>query len=153
MKNCIMKVLLLLAACFGTVMAGEIDEADAILGLWATERAEAHVEISRDGDGSRRLIWLKEPFYAEGDPEAGAPKRDRENPDPALRDREIIGLEILRGFRHAGNNRWVDGTIYDPENGKTYSCKMQLTAEGQLRVRGYVGVSLFGRTTEWTRVL
>lgn len=130
--------------------------ADRILGVWATEKAEAHVEISRDENGyNGSIIWLKEPFYSEADGEelAGRPKTDRENPDIALHDRPIIGLAIMQGFRFAGKNRWVDGTIYDPENGKTYKCYLWLTKEGSLKVRGYVGISLFGRTSEWTPVL
>lgn len=131
-------------------------EADRILGVWATEKAEAHVEISKTDTGYEgTIIWLKEPFFPEGDEEgmAGQLKVDRENPDAALRDRPIVGLRIMEGFRYAGNNRWVDGTIYDPENGETYRCRIRLTDDGTLKVRGYVGISLFGRTTEWTPVL
>lgn len=130
-------------------------DADRILGLWATDKAEAHVEISRDENGYRGVIvWLKEPFYPDDDATMPAqPKTDRENPEPALRERAIVGLEIMRGFRYAGDGRWIGGTIYDPENGKTYKCRMRLTNRGTLKVRGYVGVSLFGRTTEWTPVL
>lgn len=130
--------------------------ADRIVGVWATEKAEAHVEISRGENGyNGSITWLKEPFYSEADGEelVGRPKTDRENPDPALHERAIIGLPLMSGFRYAGNNRWVDGTIYDPENGKTYKCYMWLTKEGSLKVRGYVGISLFGRTSEWTPVL
>lgn len=130
--------------------------ADRILGVWATEKAEAHVEISRDENGyNGSIIWLKEPFFSEADGGdlAGKPKTDRENPDPALHDRAIIGLPIMNEFRYSGKNRWVDGTIYDPENGKTYECYMWLTKDGSLKVRGYVGISLFGRTSEWTPVL
>jgi uncharacterized protein (DUF2147 family) len=129
---------------------------DAIIGIWATDKAEAHVEIWHDENGyNGRLTWLKEPFYAENDPEgmAGQPKVDRENPDPALRERRIVGLRIMEGFRYAGRGRWRDGTIYDPENGQTYRCMMWLTRDGTLKVRGYIGISLLGRTTEWTPVL
>ncbi|HEX6927884.1 MAG TPA: DUF2147 domain-containing protein [Gammaproteobacteria bacterium] len=131
-------------------------EADRILGVWATEKAEAHVEISRDESGYRgRIVWLKEPFYAADDPDgmAGLAKMDRENPDPALRNRHIDGLLIMEGFHYAGDGQWTGGTIYDPDNGETYSCKLWLTEDGSLKVRGYVGISLFGRTTEWTPVL
>lgn len=133
------------------------DPADAILGIWATDKAEAHIEISRTEDDTytATIIWLKEPFYPLDDKGemGGQPKVDRENPDPELRDRPIVGLQIMQGLRHAGRQRWVDGEIYDPETGKTYSSKIWLTDEGTLKVRGYVGISLFGRTTEWTPVL
>lgn len=125
-----------------------------VLGVWATEKAQAHVEISLGENGYHGVItWLQEPFFAADDELAGQPKTDRENPDPQLRKRSILGLRIMEGFQYEGGNRWAGGTIYDPENGRTYRCKLQLTGEGTLKVRGYVGISMFGRTTEWTRVL
>lgn len=136
--------------------AGEEDviDGDAIVGIWATDKAEAHVEIFRTDEGyAGRIIWLKEPFFPADDSMAGRPKIDRENPDPGLRQREIIGLQIVQGFRYDGDGKWSGGTIYDPENGKTYKAKMWLTGDATLKVRGYVGVSLFGRTTEWQPVL
>lgn len=144
---------IVVALLSGNVMASD---ADAIVGIWATDKAEAHVEIRRADDGYYgRIIWLKEPFFPKDDNGgmAAQPKVDRENPNPALRDRPIIGLKIMEGFRYAGDGRWRDGAIYDPENGQTYKCRLSLTRDGRLKVRGYVGVSLFGRTTEWTSVL
>jgi hypothetical protein len=49
------------------------------------------------------------------------------------------------------SKKWVDGRIYDPDNGKTYKCKMTLKEGGILHVRGYIGISALGRTTIWTR--
>ncbi len=133
-------------------------EADPLLGLWATpaedEGGQAHVEIVRKGDGySGRLVWLVEPVYGTGDKKGmdGQAKIDRENPDPALRSRPTLGLVILEGFVRSGTNKWTEGTIYDPNDGKTYRCKMHLKGE-RLKVRGYIGISLFGRNTVWTRV-
>lgn len=139
-------------------MTAETDTAsDRIIGLWATDKAEAHVEIRREDDNTYTgtIIWLKDPFYAEDDDAGmeGEPKMDRNNPQANLRERPIIGLQIMKGFVYDGDDRWVDGEIYDPDNGSTYRCKMWLTNEGTLKVRGYVGISLFGRTTEWTPVL
>ena len=62
----------------------------------------------------------------------------------------FIGLEILRNFKFDNDDEWEGGKIYDPESGKTYSCNMSLTGN-ELKVRGYVGVSLLGRTETWTR--
>lgn len=159
-----MTVLMLSALAAGPAWAidgpagdasNEAAPGDEIIGLWATDKAEAHVEIYKTDNErySGRIVWLKDPFYPDDDPMAGEPKIDRENPDPALRGRAIEGLEIIRDFKFDGDRRWNDGEIYDPENGKTYSSKMWLTDEGTLKVRGYVGISLFGRTTEWTPVL
>jgi len=62
----------------------------------------------------------------------------------------IHGLNLVWGFKYAKDNRWVGGKIYDPDNGKTYSCKMNLEGD-ELKVRGYIGFSLIGRTTVWNR--
>lgn len=132
----------------------EADRADAIVGLWATDKGKAHVQIRLGAAGYEgQIVWLKNPVYPAGDPQAGEVKHDRENPDPQLRDRPIEGLTILRGFRYAGDGEWEDGTIYDPESGKTYDAVMWLTETGTLKVRGYVGFSLLGRTTEWVPVV
>lgn len=133
-------------------------DTDPLLGLWATpaedEGGQAHVEITLAGDGySGRLVWLAEPIYPAGDKQGmgGQAKVDRENPDPALKSRPTDGLVVLEGFVRSSDFKWTDGTIYDPNNGKTYRCKMKLKGK-QLKVRGYIGVSLLGRTTVWTRV-
>ena len=64
----------------------------------------------------------------------------------------VLGLVNLRDFKYEGNNTWEDGKIYDPETGKEYSCKIKLTNANQLDVRGFIGVSLIGRTDSWVRV-
>jgi uncharacterized protein (DUF2147 family) len=145
----VLPILLLLLA----VPPVPADEADEIVGLWITEGEDhARVEIRREGDEYRgRIVWLAEPEFPEGDTMAGRIKIDRNNPDPALRERPIVGLEILEGFRWAGGERWTGGKIYDPKNGKTYRCRIRLTEDGALRVRGFVGISLLGRTAVWTR--
>ena len=78
-------------------------------------------------------------------------KTDKNNPDKVLQSRPDLGLELLKDFTFNGDNVYDDGTIYDPKNGKTYSCKMTLDGNN-LRIRGYVIFSLFGRTEVWTRV-
>ncbi|MEO1367538.1 MAG: DUF2147 domain-containing protein, partial [Acidobacteriota bacterium] len=60
-------------------------------------------------------------------------------------------MRILEGFEAEGDGEWSGGTIYDPNNGKTYSCTLELEGADTLKVRGYIGVSLFGRTERWTR--
>lgn len=79
------------------------------------------------------------------------PDEGRENSNPALRNRELIGLVILDGFVYE-DGIWQHGSIYDPREGKTYACKLTLTQPDRLSIRGYMGLSLFGRTEIWTRV-
>jgi uncharacterized protein (DUF2147 family) len=141
---------------FALAMAGARAEGDAgadqVLGHWFTDKEEAKVEITKkDGKFFGKLIWLSEPKYPADDPEAGVEKHDRENPDAKLKSRPVLGLEILKEFSYAGENLWQNGTIYDPESGKTYKCKMWIDEKDKLKVKGYVGVSVLGRTTIWTR--
>jgi uncharacterized protein (DUF2147 family) len=121
-------------------------EADAILGNWLTAEGKAILEIYKCDDRyCGRIVWLKEPKN-----EDGTDKLDTNNPDPAKRTRTLLGLNLIWDFKHDKANRWASGKIYDPDNGKTYSCKMGLEND-RLKVRGYIGVSLLGRTTVWTR--
>ncbi|KPK12690.1 MAG: hypothetical protein AMJ68_01055 [Acidithiobacillales bacterium SG8_45] len=129
-------------------------ENTGILGKWVTKEGKSHVEISRCDEGlCGKVVWLRDPVYPADDKQgmAGKKKVDRENPDPELRSTPILGLNVLKGFGTSNGNVWEDGTIYDPENGKTYKCKMTLTNPRQLEVRGFIGFSWIGRTTTWTR--
>jgi uncharacterized protein (DUF2147 family) len=63
-----------------------------------------------------------------------------------------IGITNLLGFTYEGNSVYDNGTVYDPENGKTYKCIMTLENINSLYVRGYIGFSFIGRTDVWTRV-
>lgn len=144
----------LLMLCSASAMPAWADDADGVLGTWVTADGKARVEIAKDGelyDG--KIVWLKEPVYPADDKQGmgGQPKVDRENPDKSLKTRPIIGLPLIQGFKYDGDNVWTDGSIYDPESGKLYSCKLTLRMDGTLKVRGYVGISLFGRTEIWTR--
>lgn len=127
-------------------------DAGALVGVWVSGEGKGRVEIARrDGKYEGVIVWLREPDYPEGDDEAAKPKRDRNNPDERLRSRPILGLKVLEGFTYDGDGTWSGGTIYDPENGKTYKCRIKLKDPDTLDVRGFIGISLIGRSTEWTR--
>jgi uncharacterized protein (DUF2147 family) len=123
-------------------------EADLVIGNWLVQDKKAKVQVfKRGGKYFGKIVWLKEPNTEEGNA-----KLDKENPDETLRSRPILGLEMLRDFVYDEDLVWEDGEIYDPKNGKTYSCKMTLSKDGRsLDVRGYIGFSLLGRTQVWTR--
>jgi uncharacterized protein (DUF2147 family) len=150
LRAALLGAALALAAAVG---AAAPSGTDRVVGLWLTEEQDAHVQVVRVGDAYEgTIVWLKEPRFPTDDDQgmAGRPKVDRENPDPALRATPIVGLRIVQGFRFR-DGEWKDGTIYDPNNGKTYKCRMWFEGE-TLRVRGYIGFSLLGRSTSWTRV-
>jgi uncharacterized protein (DUF2147 family) len=125
----------------GSVYAQSDDE--AILGVWFNEEKDGKVKIYKeDGKFFGKIVWREDV--------PGTSPLDVNNPDPELRKRKKVGLVILKDFEY-DNGKWEDGTIYDPKNGKTYSCVIKLEDDGRLYVRGYVGISWIGRTTYWTR--
>lgn len=119
-------------------------------GYWLTAKNDGVIEIFRctaDGDTlCGRLAWLRIR------PDDTNPQAlDLKNPDPARRGRPLCGLTFMHGFRPTGPLDWEDGAIYDPDSGNTYHATMRLQADGSLRLRGYIGISLLGRSEVWTR--
>lgn len=141
----ISKLVTLLLLIFGFSISLQA-QTDPIEGVWLNEEKDARIQIykGRDNKFYGKIIWLKEPN------ENGAPKLDKKNPDKKERSQGIVGKIILKEFEK-DDKTYDDGTIYDPQNGKTYDAR--ITYKGNtLALRGYVGISLFGRTTVWERV-
>ncbi len=143
--------LILLSLSAGSIAAVNPEQ---ILGLWNTEDKKAKVEIYKCADKyCGKIVWLKDPNYEPGSKEGvpGTPKIDFRNSDPSLRTRPIVGMPFMTGFVFDGDRTWTGGRLYDPEKGKTYSGKITLVSPEQLDLRGYIGISLIGRTSTWTR--
>jgi uncharacterized protein (DUF2147 family) len=137
-------ILLMLAAF---TLPSPAQNKDAILGKWVNSTGEAHLEVSkRSNKYYGKIVWLKDPKD-----EKGNVKTDAQNPNANLRSKPIVGLEILKDFVYE-DGKWTDGNIYDPKSGKLYSCNMTLKGNGDLNMRGYIGVSILGRTEVWKRV-
>ena len=77
-------------------------------------------------------------------------KKDLKNDDQKLRGRNLKDLVLLNNLIYE-NGEYTGGKIYDPKNGSTYKCYMVLDGN-KLNIRGYIGISLIGRTSVWTRV-
>ena len=124
--------------------------ADDITGLWLPSSGKARVNIylAKNGKYYGKIVWLREP----NDTQTGVAKMDKNNPDEVKRKEPLMGYLLLKAFEFKGNGSYESGTIYDPETGSTYSCVVSMTDKNTLEVRGYVGVSLFGRTDTWTRL-
>ncbi len=119
---------------------------DAIVGKWLNPSGEGQIEIYKKGDKYfGKLAWIKEPNIN------GKPKLDVKNPNAALQKRSLLNLELLKDFVYE-EGKWSDGTIYDPKSGKTYSCNMTMKGNDVLNVRGYIGISLLGRSETFKRV-
>ncbi len=137
-----------LLTSMNTISPSLEDNPDAIQGVWKTGEGNAMVRIYKNGDKYQgKVVWLKEPI----DPETGKPKVDKFHPDEASRTRPVLGLINVWGFVYQEKNVWSEGNIYDPKNGNTYSCTIKMINPNTIEVRGFIGVSLIGRTDTWTR--
>ena len=142
-----MKRILTFAALFICLQTVALAQTLSPLGTWTNQEKEARFEIYKCGDKlCGKITWLKEPNRD------GKPKTDINNPDKKLQSQPLIGLVFLKGFEYDEKNKWDDGTIYDPKSGKTYSSYMQMLDKNKIEVKGYIGVSLIGRSQIWTRV-
>ncbi|TDX00616.1 DUF2147 domain-containing protein [Dinghuibacter silviterrae] len=141
-----MKYILLILSLWAWRSNGQV-KADDVTGTWLTHGDKpAKVNIFRSGDKYYgKIVWLQIPLMD------GKPAVDKNNPDPSKQTQPLLGLQLLKGF-HFADDEWDDGNIYDPESGKTYKCTMSLKDPQTLKVRGYIGISMFGRTEVWTRV-
>ena len=145
-----MKNIFLIIAMTLFSYAATAQDADAIIGVWEPSHGKAKVKIEKIGEKYYgKIVWLKEKI----DPETGERKVDKNNPDESMRNVPLLGYRILKDFEHVGDGTWENGTIYDPENGKTYSCVINMKDENTLDIRGYVGVKTFGRTDTWKRLV
>lgn len=121
---------------------------EVIEGNWLDEDKKGKVKIFKATNGKYygKIIWLKEPNMKNGQP-----KVDLNNPKEANRSNPVMGMQLLRGFEKESATLFEGGTIYDPQSGKTYSCKITVKDKNTLNIRGFIGVSMLGRTTVWTR--
>lgn len=150
MKNRAFVVFVMFVTLLGSVnLFAQNKKADDIVGIWLNEDKDAKVEIFMAGGRYYgKIIWLKDPI----DTETNKPKLDKHNPEKTLKSRPILNLEILKAFKFNGKDEWSGGSIYDPKSGKTYSCYMRFEAAEKIKIRGFVGVSMLGRSTYWTKV-
>jgi uncharacterized protein (DUF2147 family) len=136
-----MKTLLYLLFFIVIPLTDKSLEPDGIIGTYWSPDKNGKIEIYNVGDKYfGKIVW------------GTKSGKDIHNPDPQLRERDVIGLVILHDFVYDGNNTWKNGTIYDPQTGKTYQSKMTLDDQGNLKVRGYIGIPLIGRTETFTRI-
>ncbi|MBT5859255.1 MAG: DUF2147 domain-containing protein [Flavobacteriales bacterium] len=121
-----------------------------IEGEWFNEEKDAIITIEKGSDNSYfgKITWMKFP-----NDENGNPKTDPLNDDENLRSRSRLGMKIMYDFVYDGEEEWDDGEIYDPKSGNTYSGTINMISKNRLNLRGYVGISWFGRTSHWTRKL
>lgn len=144
MRNCF---IALAFALFCPSLAA--DNSTDVFGYWAGESSILHIQ--RQGQQlSAVIVALTDPVYLQTEDigEPGALRKDNNNPDPALQDRPLLGLNLLQDYVF-DDGRW-QGKIYDPESGNVYSSRMNVDRSGELNMRGYIGAPMFGRTAKFT---
>ena len=140
-------VILCLIGLYSLVSVAQ--EADKILGVWWNDEKTTKIEVEKkDGKYIGTIVYMIPEKY-----ENGEPPKDDENPDPALRDRSVVGLQILKDFEYNQKKKeWKNGTIYDPKSGNTYDCYAWLEDDDLLKLKGFVaGIRWLGRSSEWYR--
>ena len=140
--------LLLVGLFLGMITMAQ-SETDGILGDWYNQEKDAVIEIYKEsGKFHGKITWMLAPLD-----ENGNPKTDPLNPDESLQSRPRLGMVMMYDFEHDGDNVWDEGEVYDPKSGRTYSGTATLTSTNNLDLKGYIGIPLFGRTSNWTRKL
>ena len=140
----IITTFVLLISLFINVFAQSNND---IIGEWYNAEKDAIITIYEDGKTiSGKTTWMLNP-----NDENGEPKKDLLNKDKNLRDRDRLGLVLMKGFVHIEGNVWDNGRLYNPKDGKTYTGMITLEDKNTLDLRGYVGFSFLGKSTKWTR--
>ena len=127
------------ALLFGSSHAVAQTDADAIVGVWLNQAKDGYVQVYADNGEYFGLI-------------AGAPEDSARRDESKPGEKNLLGMRILKNFSYDGDGLWQGGTVFDPDNEKTYSSKMWLVDENTLKLRGFIGISLLGRTVVWTRI-
>ncbi len=140
---------LILMALFLSAGANAQNSDDDIIGTWFNTEKSSKIRIYKCGEGGNKycgkIVWLEKDKEDDG-----GPRVDKNNPDKKKQKNLMMNMVILSLFEYdKGDKEWSGGTIYDPKNGKTYSCNIKRVGK-TLKVRGYMGVSLIGRTADWT---
>ena len=122
-------------------------KAQSPIGIWKTiddetKQAKSHVQIyEKNGKLYGKIVKILTKLDHD----------DCKNCKGALKNKPLVGLEIMTNMKKDGKE-WVDGTIVDPKSGKEYSCKFSLEGNDKLKLRGFIGFSMIGRTQYWYRV-
>jgi len=147
MKNITIKfiITIIVGISFSPVLSQNMP--DDITGVWLTPENRSAIQIVKiDNCYYGKIVWQKEP-----NDENGNPKKDINNPVPSLRNKTIQGLIIMKDLCFNGEKEWVKGNIYNPESGNNYKIKVELVNQSTLKVRGYIGFSIIGKTSVWKR--
>lgn len=141
--------LLLVSANPGKT-AKNIAASEMICGKWQTEEKNLIVQVYKvDDEFKAKIVW----FSDKGDTKKMDEWTDKKNPDPALRDRKILGMNVLEKLVYSPEtNSWENGMIYDAKNGRHWNSSAYIEKDGKLKVKGYWHFKFIGKTMTFTRI-
>ena len=144
----IKNLTLILYFCF--LNLGAQSKSDALLGKWlATDQSVAVEVYKQSGEYKAKVIWFDESL---GSGKPMHPRTDFENPDPHLRKRKILGMQVLEGLEYnSAKNTWENGKIYDASSGRLWDSAAHITEDGLLKVRGYWKFKWIGKSLTFKR--
>jgi uncharacterized protein (DUF2147 family) len=141
--------LLIILLVFLTVLSSfnPARPAYLLVGVWESEEKNLQIEMfENDGKFFGRMIYFK----CSTD-EVMRTLKDIENPDKDLIDRKLLGLTLVTELAYQGDNVWDDGKIYDPNSGRTFEARIQVTGPQSATVRGYWKYRWIGRSMVFHR--
>jgi uncharacterized protein (DUF2147 family) len=142
-----MKPLLFFLLILGQLHAQNSFKATDLVGDWVVSEKTAVITFFADGNKFFGMTsWMGRPKNPDG-----SVRTDVKNPDPAKRSQPLLGALLCKNFVYKGNGVWADGTIYDSRSGRTYNCKITMKDINTINLRGYIGISLIGGSTVFTR--
>ena len=123
---------------------------DRIVGKWMSEEKNVMVQVYKNGDKyAAKLIWFDD---SDDRSKPMNTRVDYKNPDPALRNRKLIGMEVVDNLEYnPSTNSWENGMIYDAKSGRTWSSAASITSKGVLKVTGYWHFKFLGKSMIFDR--
>lgn len=146
MKKMIFATLMLLIS----ITAFAQQPADKIIGKWESIHGEVKLRFDifkQDGKYFGKLLWASNMFEADGQ----TPKKDNNNPDKSLKTRSRQGIVNITNLKFE-KGEYSGGKLYNPSDGDTYSLNARLKNANELHFRGYLGISLLGKTMKFKRI-
>jgi uncharacterized protein (DUF2147 family) len=146
------RAVALAATALATVFAGPLAnplgaQTGDVTGVWIDHTGRGAIEITRCGTAiCGNIVWLEQPNASNG-----RPLTDGNNPNAALKNRPICGLQVIGDARPKGNGSFVDGWIYNPEDGGRFSLDVTPLAPDRLQIHGFLGVRFLGEKHQWRR--
>ncbi len=145
-------LLLLVCLAFSKPASAQtIAPCDAICGKWMATTKNLTILVYKEGEAFKaKITWFND---TDDLTRPMATRTDRENPDPKLRNRRILGMSVLEKMVFvAKSNSWENGVIYDALHGRYWDSAAYITPQGVMKVTGYWHFKFIGKTISFTRL-